>query len=39
MENGPPVYVARAKAAWPSIDQAKQAIIKGQLKVPFNTQL
>jgi basic membrane protein A len=39
MVNGPPVYVARAKAAWPSVDQAKQAIIKGTLKVPFNTQL
>jgi basic membrane protein A len=39
MENGPPAYVARAKAAWPSVDEAKQAIIKGTLKVPFNTQL
>jgi basic membrane protein A len=39
MENGPPAYVTRAKAAWPSVDEAKQAIIKGTLKVPFNTQL
>ena len=39
MANGPAVYVARAKAAWPSVDAAKQAIIRGTLKVPFNTQL
>jgi basic membrane protein A len=39
MAHGPAVYVARAKAAWPSVDAAKQAIIKGTLKVPFNTQL
>jgi basic membrane protein A len=39
MANGPAAYVARAKAAWPSVDAAKQAIIKGTLKVPFNTQL
>ncbi len=39
MANGPAVYVARAKAAWPSVDRAKQAIIQGTLKVPFNTQL
>ena len=39
MVNGPPVYVARAKAAWPAVDQAKQAIIQGTLKVPFNTQI
>jgi basic membrane protein A and related proteins len=39
MAGGPPVYVARAQAAWPSIEQAKQAIINGTLKVPFNTQL
>jgi basic membrane protein A and related proteins len=38
MTDGPPVYVARARAAWPSINQAKQAIINGTLKVPFNTQ-
>ena len=39
MANGPPAYVARAKAAWPAVDAAKQAIIAGTLKVPFNTQL
>jgi basic membrane protein A and related proteins len=39
MANGPGVYVARAQAAWPSVEQAKQAIIAGTLKVPFNTQL
>jgi hypothetical protein len=39
MQNGPPAYVAAAKAAWPSVNQAKQAIIQGTLKVPFNTQL
>jgi basic membrane protein A and related proteins len=39
MAKGPAVYVARAEAAWPSVDQAKQAIIAGTLKVPFNTQL
>jgi basic membrane protein A len=39
MANGPAVYVARAKAAWPSVDAAKQAIIAGKLKVPFNTTL
>ncbi|MBW4022627.1 MAG: BMP family ABC transporter substrate-binding protein [Proteobacteria bacterium] len=39
MANGPKGYVERAKAAWPSVDAAKQAIIQGKLKVPFNTQL
>ncbi len=39
MEHGPAVYVARAKTAWPSVDAAKQAIVQGTLKVPFNTQL
>lgn len=39
MQNGPPAYVAAAKAALPSVNQAKQAIIQGTLKVPFNTQL
>jgi hypothetical protein len=39
MAGGPPAYVARASAAWPAVNQAKQAIIQGTLKVPFNTQL
>ncbi len=39
MAKGPTAYVARARAAWPSVNQAKQAIIQGTLKVPFNTQL
>jgi basic membrane protein A len=39
MQHGPPFYVAAAKAAWPSVDAAKQAIIAGKLKVPFNTTL
>jgi basic membrane protein A len=38
-QNGPPAYVAAAKAAWPAVDAAKKAIIAGTLKVPFNTQL
>jgi hypothetical protein len=29
----------RAKAAWPAVDAAKQAIIQGSLKVPFDTKL
>lgn len=39
MQNGPAAYVAAAKAAWPAVDAAKQAIIAGKLKVPFNTTL
>lgn len=39
MQNGPPVYVAAAKAAWPSVEAAKQAIIAGKIKVPFDTKL
>jgi basic membrane protein A len=39
MAGGPPGYVTRAQAAWPAVNQAKQAIIQGTLKVPFNTQL
>jgi basic membrane protein A len=39
MAGGPPAYIARAQAAWPAVDAAKQAIIKGTLKVPFNTTL
>lgn len=38
-EKGPPAFVAAAKAAWPSVEEAKKAIIAGTLKVPFNTQL
>jgi basic membrane protein A len=39
MANGPAGYVARAKTAWPAVEAAKQAIIAGTLKVPFNTTL
>ena len=39
MADGPPAYVTRAQAAWPAVNQTKQAIIQGTLKVPFNTQL
>jgi basic membrane protein A and related proteins len=39
MAGGPPTYVARAQAAWPAVNAAKQAIIKGTLTVPFNTTL
>jgi basic membrane protein A len=39
MQKGPPAYVTAAKAAWPSVNAAKAAIIAGTLKVPFNTQL
>ena len=36
---GPAELVAKAKAMWPDIEKAKQAIIAGTLKVPFNTTL
>lgn len=36
---GPPDVVAKAKQLWPAIDKAKQEIIAGTLKVPFNTKL
>jgi basic membrane protein A and related proteins len=39
MANGPADYVMRAKAAWPAVDAAKQEIIQGSLKVPFDTKL
>lgn len=39
MKDGPPVYVTAARAAWPSVDAAKKAIIAGTIKVPFNTTL
>ena len=39
LQEGPPDIVAKAKQLWPAIDAAKQQIIAGTLKVPFNTAL
>jgi basic membrane protein A len=39
MAQGPPDLVAKAKEIWPSIAAAKQEIVAGTLKVPFNTKL
>ena len=39
LKEGPPDLVAKAKQLWPEIDAAKQQIIAGTLKVPFNTTL
>ncbi len=39
LAQGPAELVARAKAHWPEIAKAKQAIIDGSLKVPFETTL
>jgi len=38
-KDGPPDLVAKAKQIWPEIEKAKQAIIAGSLKVPFDTKL
>lgn len=39
VKQGPSALVAKAKDVWPSIMAAKQEIIGGKLKVPFNTKL
>jgi len=39
LAKGPPELVAKAKQVWPGIDAAKQDIIAGKLKVPFDTKL
>jgi len=39
LAQGPAELAAKAKAVWPEIAKAKQAIIDGSLKVPFKTTL
>lgn len=39
LKEGPPELVAKARQVWPSIASAKQGIIAGSLKVPFDTQI
>jgi basic membrane protein A len=34
-----PAHVEKAKSIWPDIEKARQSIIDGSLKVPFNTEL
>lgn len=39
LKDGPPDIVARARHIWPGIQQAKQDIVAGKLKVPFTTTI
>lgn len=38
-KNGPKDIVAKAAAAWPSIQKARAGVLDGSIKVPFNTTL